>query len=224
MTTKAQKDGLTLKYISPYLGALIVICCLVLGVDIERLADEGVAFVASPSFVSMTGLAAAAIVFCVAVQNFLPRAWRETIVFWRVNHRLPGYRAFSKFALGDGRINATRLARAGGRPDLSPEKQNDLWYQWYRKTQDEPSVWHVSRLYLAFRDLAAVVLISSPVAFAAWILEGQSAAAAVILSGFVLGSYFLSIVVARNKAVELVTNVLALKSSAGDPEPRILQI
>lgn len=222
MTETLQKDGITVKYIVPYISILIIFCILTLGSDFSAKSAIGFRINPSLSPLLIGLLGTGGFLASIALQNLVPRDWREVIVFWRLNNRLPGFRAFSQVMKNDHRINSQRIAALGGGADLPEKKQNDLWYQWYRSLQDEPSVWYVGRLYLAFRDLAAVILLTSPIPLISWIISDREIVWAYILSAFVGISYFIAVAVARNKSKELVTNVIAMKSGVGDPEPRIL--
>ena len=152
----------------------------------------------------------------IAIQNLLPRSWREILVFWKVKARLPGHRAFSFYAKKDARV-ASSLPIFSEAELLSPEQQNARWFRWYNKYSSRPAVAEASRLYLAFRDLAAASLLTSP---AAIIVLANSSANHVtnflLVLSFSLCSYFVSIIVARNKASDLVTNVLALRSAESE--------
>jgi hypothetical protein len=223
MTKKSQKDGITTKFIAPYIGILLLLSALVLGLETPASNASISNIQINIPILPVTAVTAILLLFCVTIQNLLPSNLREVIVFWRFDDRLPGFRAFSKIAQADARINTKRISALGGSPNLSPKQQNELWYQWYMQFPNEPSVWNVGRLYLAYRDLASVIVITSPIAILVWLMSTINIGVIMALIGFILISYLATIIVARNKANELVSNVLALKSGASNSEPRILR-
>src|SRR5207248_11099334 len=72
---------------------------------------------------------------------FIPKAWKETLVFWRVGvRRLPSSEAFSRIAPADLRIDMTQLAARLGDLPSDYQQQSALWYATYRKYDKETPV------------------------------------------------------------------------------------
>src|SRR5206468_1272128 len=77
----------------------------------------------------------------VAVLNgLLPVRFKETIVFWRISHPLPGTRAFTTLAPHDSRIDLGRLRTRHGALPEEPTAQNQLWYRIYKTQDSRPTV------------------------------------------------------------------------------------
>ena len=207
------KSGIVTRYIGPYLGLVVVACLSVLGLDwLDQLSDVNDMGELLP--LGGSGLVVAAFaLLALLLRDVLPRSWKECVVFWRMTDRLPAHRAFCQQR--DSRVNWAVIEQQGGVSNLSAREQNSLWYSWYRAFQQEPSVLQAHRSYLACRDLAAVVLISAPAVWTTAIVAETSLLATLSLSAAPLVAYGLAIVVARNKANDMMMHVLALKS-AGD--------
>lgn len=78
---------------------------------------------------------------------------KARLVFWRYRYPLPGYRAFSKLASTDHRIDAHRLQeRLGGSFPEHPEQQNKEWYRIYQRHSSNLGVESSHKEYLLFRD------------------------------------------------------------------------
>ena len=94
---------------------------------------------------------------------------KARLVFWRWSHPLPGTRAFSVYMHEDPRVDREVLTQRYGPLPAEPEKQNALWFKWYREYRDEPETRQVHREYLFARDWASISLLMlagfSPAAF-----------------------------------------------------------
>jgi hypothetical protein len=145
----------------------------------------------------------------------LPRIWKEVLVFWRVGaSRLPSSRAFTELAAKDPRIDVDRLRGRLGKFPKDPSKQTVLWYGVYRKHCAEAPVEDANGAYLRYRDMTALLtlLILAAVILVLW--KGTPYPKSIIRCALFVAEYLIVTQAARNAAKILVTNVLAVESSA----------
>jgi len=177
---------------------------------VPHTVTEKFAFVARavtiPSILSLSiGLAGWAI----------PAPWKEALVFWRTGATaLPSSKAFTKLAVRDPRIDVHRLKAHVGAVPREPAKQTALWYSLYRKHSDNSSVEDAHRAYLRYREMTALIplLLIGCVGFFAW--HGGSLRSLAICGALLISEYLIVLSAARNAAIHLVTNVLAIESSS----------
>lgn len=139
---------------------------------------------------------------------------KERLVFWKWSHPLPGCRAFTEHLDTDSRIDKDALQKYQAPLPTDPDKQNALWYKWYKEFEDAPAVKQANRKYLFTRDYAGIsfVLIISFGPLALW--QMASVGIAGIYFSILLAQYLLVRQAARNHGVRLVTSVLAHKASS----------
>ena len=150
--------------------------------------------------------------------NQLSPTMKARIVFLRLSHPLPGYRAFSDYIDEDPRVDRAALQRAVGALPVEPQEQNRTWYKMYRAISTEVSVVEAHRRYLFYRDYATISLF---VAVAAIPIARQLGAALPGLLG-VFGAAVLQLVLtvraAQTSGESLVCNVLASYSTQASLE------
>lgn len=145
----------------------------------------------------------------------LPRAWKETLIFWRVGPTcLPSSRAFTELAAKDRRINMDRLRNRVGKFPKDPSKQTVLWYGVYRKHCTDAPVEDANGAYLRYREMTALMplLVLATLVFTLW--KGMPWMKLIFSYGLFVIEYLVVLQAARNAAESLVTNVLAVESSA----------
>ncbi|WP_158705119.1 hypothetical protein [Salinibacter altiplanensis] len=147
--------------------------------------------------------------------NLLPTQFKETLVFWRKDHPLPGSRAFTKVCVGDSRVDFQLLKQRYGEFPSEPEAQNRLWYRIYKGHREEPSVADALKSYLLFRDLSSIsfLLLVFFVPLSLFIFEVRTAVSVVFLLGLAV-EYLVIALNARNSGNRLVCNALAEVSAA----------
>ena len=151
-------------------------------------------------------------VFILLLTSLLPSSAKATLVFWRLRHALPGHRAFSRHARDDPRINMDELQRNIGPIPSGPRDQNALWYKLFKKVEPDPAVAHANKYWLLFRDLAALSIMLAFLAAGVLLALGGDIAIALAASALLIAQYFGAAIAARNEAIALVRNVLALYS------------
>ena len=103
------------------------------------------------------------VVLIIVLEGLFKNSVKEFLVFWRIKHRLPGHRAFTKIGPSDSRIDMERVKKLfpDGLPN-DPEKQNKEWFRLYRKYQNELQVFYSHKAFLLTRDLVALTVIFIP--------------------------------------------------------------
>ena len=199
MTLKA-KTALT--YILPLLIAYggLIACLSIDG----RSAWFGIVLRALPASVLP--------MICSLLQDLVPKPIKELLVFFRLRHRLPGHRAYTRVCTADPRISSQFLAGMRKETRSQPERQNVKWYDQYCAVSTEPSVMHENFRYLAWRDLTSVLVIlglTSPLLTTMGILPLSRVAW--VTAGCLVGA-LLTGTAARHAATSLVRNVVSLSA------------
>jgi hypothetical protein len=113
-------------------------------------------------------------ILIIVLEGLFKNSVKEFLVFWRIKHRLPGHRAFTKVGPGDPRIDMERVKKLF--PDdlpNDPEKQNKEWFRLYREYQNELQVFYSHKAFLMTRDLAALTVIFIPLSVSGHFLIGS---------------------------------------------------
>jgi hypothetical protein len=95
-------------------------------------------------------------ILALVLNGLLPNAIKEFIVFWKINNRLPGCRAFSKFAVSDYRIDVNTLKKMVGEFPEIPSEQNRVWYKLYNDLQGNEVIKGSHKDFLLTRDLCSI--------------------------------------------------------------------
>lgn len=138
---------------------------------------------------------------------------KARLVYWRIANPLPGSRAFSKYAPADARIDMKALAKNVGALPTDPGEQNAKWYKLYRLVGDDPAVADAHKLYLMYRDMAAMSLLLIPLVPAALWYAGAPPASRWIAGGLFALQYMMCAISARHSGTRFVCNVLAVHST-----------
>ena len=147
----------------------------------------------------------------------LPTNAKIILVYWRFKYALPGHRAFSTYALGNGRIDVAALKKHVGEFPTNPTEQDALWFKLYKQVTDDVTVIDAHSDYLRFRDMAAIsflLLTITPV----WLYFADVTVTSIAHCTALIGvQYFVTALASRNSGVRLVINVLALHSNRVAP-------
>jgi hypothetical protein len=149
-------------------------------------------------------------VLIIVLEGLFKNSVKEFLVFWRVKHRLPGHRAFTKVGPSDSRIDMERVKNLfpDGLPN-DPEKQNKEWFRLYRKYQNKLQVFYSHKAFLLTRDLATLTVIFIPLSISGHFLLG-SGPGMLFYHMIVLVILFIGISVsAKHYGERFVANVLA---------------
>jgi len=153
--------------------------------------------------------------------GLLPANVKAMLVFWKVTNPLPGSEAFTKHGTADTRIDMVALKRNVGALPAVPSEQNSKWYKLYRMVADDVAVVEAHKLFLMYRDMAAMTLpliVLIPVGLR---LAGIVGIETWITAGVFLLQYIASALCARHSGIRLVCNVLAIHSTRKVPAPKL---
>ena len=138
---------------------------------------------------------------------------KAKLVYWKLANPLPGSEAFTKHAPGDIRIDMSALAKNVGSLPTEPGEQNAKWYKLYRQVGDDPAVVEAHKLYLMYRDMAAMSLLLVPLAPAALRYVAVPSGSLWATGVLFLVQYLVCAIAARNSGMRFVCNVLAVHST-----------
>lgn len=134
---------------------------------------------------------------------------KEIIVFWKLENRLPGCRAFSKYVQEDSRIDINNIQIKFGEIPTLPDEQNRYWYKIF-KSLDDKSIDKTHKDFLLCRELAVMTLVM--ILLVTLIFRFQGLTLALLYFCFLLFEYLIVRFCAKNSAERLVVNSLALGS------------
>lgn len=150
------------------------------------------------------------ILLIIILSGMVSNKVKEMMVFWRLEDRLPGCRAFSQYAKEDSRIDLKVLKSKFGKIPTSPSEQNKYWYKIF-KTLNDKSINSTHKDSLLCRELSVMTiemfLLTIPIFwFYGFIVSS-------LYFVFLLLEYLMVRYCAKNSAERLVVNTLALASS-----------
>ena len=147
------------------------------------------------------------------VVNVLPHKMKCMLVYWKPWGWLPGCEAFTKYGPGDPRVDMTRLVANVGPLPTSPKEQNSRWYQLYKAKANEVEVAEAHKLFLMYRDMAAITVFLIPLVPLALYEAYAPPSSQWIAAGALLVQYLVTALSARHSGIRFVTNVVAVHSA-----------
>ena len=138
---------------------------------------------------------------------------KARLVCWRWNNPLPGAEAFSRYALGDSRVDMATLGKAHGPLPTSAREQNTLWYRLFKSVENDDAVTHAHREFLFTRDYACMSLMIFAVFGVASLVKIGPGPQTYLYVALLAVQFVLTLIAARNHGRRLVCTVLALKSA-----------
>jgi len=147
------------------------------------------------------------------VVNVLPSDLKAMLVYWKPRGVLPGSEAFTKHGPADPRIDMAALKMNAGQLPTAPAKQNTKWYQLYKQVENDPAVAEAHKLFLMYRDMAALSLPLVVLVPMALYLVGAAQTAPWVAAGLFFAQYLLNAFSARWSGIRFVCNVLAVHST-----------
>jgi hypothetical protein len=145
-------------------------------------------------------------------QDLIPKPLKETWVFLKVRHRLPGFRAFADACKRPDQIDTSKIADYHALVDAQPDLQQRSFYKLYKKHASLSNVEHYSFRYLAWRDTSSMMLLLAVVTIPTWMLSAfvnVPFRSALWLAALALGASVIMAAAARQMARELVIQVLS---------------
>ncbi|RQS57646.1 hypothetical protein [Burkholderia sp. Bp8986] len=152
-------------------------------------------------------------VLVLLLTGLLSHAAKARLVYWRFTNPLPGSQAFTKHAPADARIDMKALAKNVGALPTDPGEQNAKWYKLYRQVGDDPAVSEAHKLYLMYRDMAAMSLLLIPLVPAALWYAGAPLGSRWLAGALFAAQYVVCAIGARHSGARFVCNVLAVHST-----------
>lgn len=143
---------------------------------------------------------------------------KSILVYWRLSNTLPGYRAFSVYAVNDPRIDLDALRNNVGTFPEKAKDQNTTWYKLYKNVENDVTVSQAHLHYLLFRDLASISLLLAPISAVLLYIVGASLVSSGVALLILIAQYLANAVAARHNGISLVTNVLALHAIKQRPD------
>lgn len=195
------KKGISVQFLMPIVAAYSAAAAL-LQVNNFTLVERAVQHLMPAGILGLAFL---------VFQEIIPRAVKEAVVFWRLKDRLPGCRAFSKYALRDERIDHTDLAILLPSGPMAPPEENALWYRWLKSVEDDAAISDNHRRFLILRECAVLLLLLTVGTPSLLFLPDRSLSQTLTLAGAFCAGYMITMFSARNAAVRLVCNVIARK-------------
>jgi hypothetical protein len=189
---------------------LVMLAVLDVAVVLLFVAPELVS--ASTTAILRAGSTAVLPVVVLLLSGLLSHDAKARLVYWRIANPLPGSQAFTKHAAADARIDMKALAKNVGSLPTDPGEQNAKWYKMYRQVGDDATVVQAHKLYLMYRDMAAMSLLLMPLVPAALWLAGVPPASRWITGGLFAAQYIVCAICARHSGTRFVCNVLAAHS------------
>ena len=200
------------KHLWRFLSANIVIYFIVsaIGFFDVKVADSKISEFLNPkSFVFILSP-----ILSLVLNGFLPNSFKEFLVFWKIKNRLPGCRAFSKFAISDYRVDVNKLKIKVGRFPDAPQDQNRVWYKLYSDLQENKVVKGSHRDFLLTRDLCAISFLFAIFIFPIEVYLLEDFRIIIGYTIFLLVQYLALSLAARNYGNRFVCNVLSIAVNA----------
>jgi len=151
-------------------------------------------------------------ILLIILQGILSPKIKEVLVFWKVKNRLPGSQAFSKYLQSDDRINKRKLIEKYGKLPKNKDKQNKLWYKMYKDVSSDIGITKAHKDYLLTRELTIITIFFIIIFPIVLFYIDTNVQIVIYFIIFLTLEYFIIRYVAKNYAVRLVTNVMALAS------------
>lgn len=164
--------------------------------------------------IARTSLTAAAPVLVLLLTGSMSSDFKASLVFWRWNDPLPSSEAFSRYAHKDQRVDVAGLERKLGMLPSVGREQSAAWYRLYREHADATPVAENHKLFLLYRDMAAMTLPLIVVVPAVLLWLGSTTRVSMGALLLLLLQFFAAVAGARHNGVRMVCTVLALSSEA----------
>jgi len=152
-------------------------------------------------------------VIVLLVTGVLSHDIKARLVYWKLSNPYPGCEAFTRHAPADVRIDLVALKKNVGELPVDPAEQNRKWFKLYRMVADDRAVVEAHKLYLLYRDMAALSLPLIVLVPAGLYLAGASVAVLWLAAGLFAVQFIVCCLGARNSGTRFVCNVLAVHST-----------
>jgi len=152
-------------------------------------------------------------VFVLLIVNVLPHDVKAALVYWKPLGVLPGCEAFSKHGPRDPRIDMAELKKNVGALPTEATEQNSKWYKLYKQVSNETEVQEAHKLFLMYRDMAALTLPLVVLVPLSLNMAGVVDSTLALAVGLFVVQYLLAALSARWSGIRFVCNVMAIHSA-----------
>lgn len=138
---------------------------------------------------------------------------KAILVYWRIKNPMPGCEAFTRHGPGDVRIDMAALKKNVGELPTDPAEQNRKWFKLYKMVGDDKAVVEAHKMYLMYRDMAAMSLPLIVLVPVGLYFGGATTSALWIAASFFGMQLVVFSIAARNSGTRLVCSVLSVHST-----------
>lgn len=157
-------------------------------------------------------------VIIMLLTGMLSHEIKARLVYWKWTNPYPGCEAFSRHGPADARIDMVALEKNVGDLPSSEVEQNKKWFKLYKLVSDDKAVVEAHKLYLMYRDMAAMSLpLVVLVPLGLW-LGSVHTDSLWIITFFLIIQFMVCSLSARNSGTRFVCNVLSIHSTKKIPK------
>jgi hypothetical protein len=138
---------------------------------------------------------------------------KAILVYWRIKNPMPGCEAFTRHGPADVRIDMAALKKNVGELPTDPAEQNKKWFKLYKIVGDDKPVVEAHKMYLMYRDMAAMSLPLIALVPIGLYFVGATTSGLWITAAFFAVQFVACCLGARNSGTRFVCNVLAVHST-----------
>lgn len=146
---------------------------------------------------------------------------KAIFVYWKLKNAMPGCQAFSRYGPGDIRIDMGALKKHVGELPTDPVEQNKKWFKLYKMVGNDPVVIEAHRMYLLYRDMAAMSLPLIALVPIGMYFVGLSVPTLWSVAAIFLVQFLMCVAAARNSGRRFVCNVLSIHSTKKVTNPKL---
>lgn len=159
-------------------------------------------------------------VIVLLLTGMLSHETKAKLVYWKLKNPYPGCEAFTRHGSADARIDMVALKRNVGELPTNPDEQNKKWFKLYKMVGDDRAVIEAHKLYLMYRDMAAMSVPLIALVPAGLYLLNAPPSALWMTAAFFAAQFLLSCFGARNSGTRFVCNVLSIHSTKKVTSPK----
>jgi hypothetical protein len=152
-------------------------------------------------------------VIVLLLTGMLSHTVKATLVYWRIQNPYPGCEAFTRHGPADVRIDMVALKKNVGELPVDQVEQNKKWFKLYKLVDDDRAVVEAHKLYLMYRDMAAMSLPLVLLVPLGLYFVGASTNALWIAASIFAIQFIVCCLAARNSGMRFVCNVLSIHST-----------
>lgn len=159
-------------------------------------------------------------VIVLLLTGMLSHETKAKLVYWKLKNPYPGCEAFTRHGPGDARIDMVALKKNVGELPTNPSEQNKKWFKLYKMVGDDRSVIEAHKLYLMYRDMAAMsVPLIALVPVGLYLLNAPPSVLW-MTTAFFAAQFLLTCFGARNSGTRFVCNVLSIHTTKKVTRPK----